>query len=284
MSFTRKEGQSILLPENVADLLVQPMIDASVAARVARVTTTTSSTFRIPVVTADAKAAWVAEGEEIPASSMTISEVLVQPAKLAGRETVSRELADDSNPAALEAVGDSLARDIARQLDAAFFGSKGTNLSQPAGLLDLAGINAVVSTGTGWTNLDAFVQGKYLAEKASARLTAWVANPDDAVELATIKRAAGSNEPLLGPDPSEPGRSQILGLPLHVSPGVPEGIIWGIPRDRAYLVIREGATVEFDSSVFFTSDRIAVRAIMRVAWGFPHPAAMIQINKGGLGG
>ena len=55
-------------------------------------------------------------------------------------------------------------------------------------------------------------------------------------------------------------------------------MVWGIPRSYAYLVIRTGSEVETDKSVFFTSDRIAVRAKVRAAFGFPHPAAIVKIS------
>ena len=43
-------------------------------------------------------------------------------------------------------------------------------------------------------------------------------------------------------------------------------------------MIREDATVETDQSVSFTSDRSAVKAIMRVGFGFNHYAAIVKIG------
>ncbi|MEJ7742083.1 MAG: phage major capsid protein [Nocardioidaceae bacterium] len=68
-------------------------------------------------MTADPTAAWVAEGDEIPISDPTLAELTVTPAKVAGLTIVSRELADDSDPAAAYVVGAGLARDIARRVD-----------------------------------------------------------------------------------------------------------------------------------------------------------------------
>lgn len=53
---------------------------------------------------------------------MTNSLVLFSTRNLAGPgRFVSRELADDSNPAAANVVGQGLARDIARRVDRAFY-------------------------------------------------------------------------------------------------------------------------------------------------------------------
>ncbi len=65
-----------LQPDDFGPLVVQPTIDQAVAAKVSRVVTTSASSFRIPVVTADASAAWVAEGDEITPSDPTLAESL----------------------------------------------------------------------------------------------------------------------------------------------------------------------------------------------------------------
>lgn len=44
------------------------------------------------------------------------------------------------------------------------------------------------------------------------------------------------------------------------------------------MVIREQAEVEADHSVFFTSDRVAVRAILRVGFGFAAPSTVVKIS------
>lgn len=44
------------------------------------------------------------------------------------------------------------------------------------------------------------------------------------------------------------------------------------------MVIREGAEVDADSSVYFSSDRTAIRAKLRIAFAFPHPASIVKIT------
>lgn len=78
--------------------------------------------------------------------------------------------------------------------------------------------------------------------------------------------------------PPSPARRLIEGAPLLISPAVANGVVWGVPADRVTLVIRRDATVRADASVFFTSDRIAVRATMRVGFGFPDPASVQQVK------
>ncbi|MBO1766785.1 phage major capsid protein [Allobranchiibius sp. GilTou38] len=106
------------------------------------------------------------------------------------------------------------------------------------------------------------------------------ANPVDALVLAKLKQygTAQANAPLLQPDPAQPGVRMISGVPLRVSAGVTPGTIWGVPGDRAHIIVRTDATVTADSSVFFTSDRVAVRGTMRCGFSFPHPAAIVKMS------
>ena len=46
-----------------------------------------------------------------------------------------------------------------------------------------------------------------------------------------------------------------------------------LDSSRVWLVLRDDTTVEADRSVFFTSDRAAVKAIMRVGFGLVHAAS-----------
>lgn len=277
MVHTTANSAGILTPDQVTDLLIRPAFEMSVAAQVASLITTSSSTTRFPVVAADPSAAWVAEGGEIAVSDASLTEIDVTPSKLAGLTIATRELVEDSDPSAAEVVGQGLARDIARKLDAAFFGALPS--PAPAGLAALTGVTPV-SAGANWTNVDPFVDALAAAEGVNATLTAFVANPADLVLLSKIKQGTGSQVPLLTADPTAPARRVIFGVPLLVSPAVTAGTVWGVPRDRAFLVSREDATVVTDYSVFFTSDRVAIRATMRVGFGFPHPAALVRITKG----
>lgn len=275
MTMTRANGAVILTPAQVAELLVQPVGQESVAAQVATVVNTGSADYRMPLVTADPLAEWVNEGDEITPSDMVLSEEVVTPKKVAGLTIITRELAEDSSPEAAQTVGDGLARDIARQVDAAFFATV-ANPKAPAGvglLPTTAGNVQLVDAGAAFADLDPFAEAQSLAENVGAALTSFVANPVDSLALQQLKVATGSNQTLLG------GQRNINGVPLLTSPAVAAGTIWGIPKSRVVVVIREDATVERDKSAFFTSDRVAVKAIMRVGFGFNHNAAIVKISK-----
>lgn len=274
---TTTNGAAVLLPDEVGALLVEPTLAMSVAAAVSTIVHTGSKSFRIPLVSADPSAQWVNEGQEITPSDPTLSEVVVTPSKVAGLTIISNELAKDSSPEAAGIVGEGLARDIARKIDAAYFGK--LLPPAPAGLGSVVGVTAVAA-GTAFTNLDAFAEAVAAAEQVGAILTHFVANPADALAMAKLRKSTGSNEPLLSSSATDASTRQLVGVPLLVSPSVVAGTVWGIDGSRSYLVIREDATVEVDASPFFTSDRTAVRAVERVGFAFPHAASVVKITIG----
>lgn len=280
MTTAAASGGPILTAEQIGTLVVQPVLAESVATRVSTVVMTAASSYRVPVLQADPSSAWVAEGSEISPSDATFAEVDVVPAKLAGLTIISRELADDASPQAAETVGQAVARDISRQLDRAYFSSVAA--PAPDGLADLAGVTADVVSGTAWANLDGFAAAISDAEQVGATLGYFVTNPATALELLELKDQSGSNRPLLGNDPANPTQRVIFGVPLLVSQYVAADTVWGVPRDRCFVVVREDTRIDVSTDVYFTSDRIGIKATMRVGFAFAHPAAVVKITLSGV--
>ncbi|MFK0293601.1 phage major capsid protein [Streptomyces sp. NPDC090442] len=272
--FTSTAGISGITPDDYGPLIIEPVERQSIALQVAGTLKTSSTKVHIPVVHTDAGASFVTEGEEIAPTDASLGELEVMPAKCAGLSIVSSELAEDSDPDAQKLVGDGLARSIARVLDQSFFSS--LPFPAPKGLESVDGVGTV-DAGTKFTNLDAFQEAINRAEDVGAAITAFAANPADALTLAKLKQAKDSNVPLLGSDPTTPTRRTILGVPLYVSNAVTAGTIWGIPRDRVMVVMRRNVTLDVSKHARFTSDQVAIKATLRAAHAFPHPAAIQRI-------
>jgi HK97 family phage major capsid protein len=268
---TTTTGSPILSPSAVHSLVIQPIIDQSVAAQVSTVVSVGTTSLRVPRVTADPTAAWTAEGQEIGVSDATLDEITVTPKALKGLVVVTSELAADSSPAALGVVGDGLVRDLRRKIDAAYFGN--TVANGPSGVGSLT--TSTAANGGSWATLDSFEAAKSAAETLHTEITAFVTSPATALALSTLKAfsTAGSNMPLLQSDPTKPSARTISGVPLYVSPSVAADIVWAIPRAHSLFVLRQDASVVTDSSVYFTSDRVAVRATLRV------PMSVVKITK-----
>ncbi|WP_314037864.1 phage major capsid protein [Dietzia sp. CH92] len=264
-----------ILPEQYGPLIVEPVTRAALAFNptVAATVRTAGTNFHVPVVTEDAGAAWVAEGAEITPDDPTIDEIIVTPAKVAGLTILSRELAEDSSPAAAQIVGEGLARSMARQVDAAFFG----DLASPAP----AGLGSLTATATATgelSSVDVFADALAEAEAAGATVTAFVMHPDDALALAKVKVGTGSAQPLLGTDATAGTSRQVLGIPVHVSSSLTAGTAWAVDSSRVLTVLRDDVRLETDSSRYFDSDRVAVRATMRVGFAFPSQGALVKMT------
>lgn len=269
-AFSTADANNTFLPDFIAGLVTQPVVNGSVAAQVSTVLHPGPGThkLRIPLVTGDPSASWVSELEEIVHSEGTIDEAVSDFSKVAGLTRISREMRNDTNPAVLDLTGSGLVRDIARQIDTAFF----TTVAAPAphGLTTTA--FTPVASG-GYANLDPFAEAISKAEEVGASITSWVTNPSVALTLSKIKDQSGSNRTLLD-------RREVLGLPIVVSPYVATGTVWGIPADRVIVAVREDVNVTVDESRYFEYDAIALRAVMRIAFGFPHEAAIVRIASG----
>ncbi|CAM4413895.1 phage major capsid protein, HK97 family [Mycobacterium basiliense] len=266
----------ILTPEQVGDLVIQPLIAQSIAGQVLTSVSTDRHTYRIPIVTTDPSAGWVAEGAEITVSDPDIDELEVTPSKLAALTVISQELADDSSPAAANVIGQGIVRDLTRKTDQALFTA--TTTDGPGGLPGVSGISTV-DAGAAFANVDAFSDALYTSEQHNGTVTAFVTNPATAMTLAKLKTGSDRNTPLLQADPTQPGKRQILGVPLLTCPYVAttNNDVWAVPRAQTFFVVREVAEVESDRSVFFTSHRVAIRAIVRAGFGFPNPPAIVKI-------
>lgn len=281
MPLLSSNGAAILRPEDIQSLVIQPLARASAAMLVSTVVTTGSHATRFPIVQSDASSAWTAEGEEIAVSDPDLDELVVIPRGLKGLCVCSNEMMADSNPAAMTVVGEGLVRDLQVKMDSAFFGDSVSN--GPSGLESLSHVAETERSFDGTT--DVFAEAISLAENAGALTTnpidgrpnlTFVGHPNDVLALSTAKTAEDSNLPLLGPDATAATGRSVLGIPILSSPAVGEGAMWLIPRDRTFVVVRSDPSVIADTSAYFSSDRTAIRAVLRVSFGFPHEAAIVR--------
>ncbi|CAM4518731.1 phage major capsid protein [Nocardia ninae] len=280
MALSTVSGAAVLNPAQIEASLVKPLESiAAIALCSTIVRTAGMSALRIPTTAATPTASFVAEGAEIPVTDADLDELILNPRKLAGLSVITSELAQSSTPQAADIVGRGLAKDIAKKLDMGAFGS--LPAPAPPGLATLSGVKAVAAhvQGGKLTDFDWAAEAESLSALAGGNITHWIAAPDAALLVATTPLGGvGGQMPALQPDPALPTRRQVLGRPLLVSPAVASRTIWGIDQSRSFLAIAEDVTLEADRSVYFTSDRIAIRAKLRVSYGWPEPATVVKIN------
>ena len=286
MSLLTTSAESLLRPETVYQLVIQPTQAASVAYRTATTVPITSTSLRVPYLSADVQAKFTQEGEEIDTSDATVDEIDCVPTKLAALSRISNELAADSSPFAAQVVGDSIARSMSRVIDAAWFSAATSN--GPAGLESLVGQGAQTVPVVGSIeDLDPFLEAQSLIEQAGGVCTSFAADARTVLALSKLRKFDGateSNEPLLSSgDATAPTRRVIAGTPIYpvVAGVIPLGQVWAVDASKVLLVERAGATLEVDRSVGFTSDSVYIRSTMRIGMAFPHPASVVRILSGG---
>ncbi|APX32411.1 hypothetical protein BH708_06385 [Brachybacterium sp. P6-10-X1] len=265
---TTAESNRGILPAEYGALITDPVAEAALAFQpsIAQRVTTSGKTFRVPVLVEDAAAAWTAEGEEIAPSDPTLDEIEVTPAKVAGLTTISRELAEDSSPSAADQVGKSLARALTLQVDKGFMG----NLAAPAAK-GLGSITPTVVSGA-LDSLDSIHEAKAAAAAEGGAPSVLLVNPADLLALAVLKDQADSNRALLA------DTSVVAGLPVVSSRHVAAGSLWMLDATQIVTVLREDVTLAVSHDSHFTSDRVALRATLRVGFAFPKPAALVRID------
>lgn len=280
---TTTTNVSGLLPEDYGRLIVRPLQRASVALEVTTAVRTDSHEWRAPVVTEDATANWYSENDDMSGDDPVFAEVTATPRKIGSVIKISSELAEDSSPEAGEQVGLSIARGIARKLDLTFFGDLTTGVPgdpTPKGLETLSeGTVTLIDTmSSDWVVLDPFADAIADVEDEGGTIDHFVANPSDFKKLLKLKRETGSNEPLLGADPTRPTRRMIYGVPLLSSPGVTPGTVWGIDSDFTYTIVRSDIALERSTERYFENDQVAVKARMRGDFVFTHSKSLAKIK------
>lgn len=284
MTVFRADAAPILRPEDVWALLVEPALEIAIASDVTRTVRMSSPSIRVPRVTSDPEAAWVAEGAEIPHGQPQWDDVDLYAEKLALLSSITNEAARDSSPAAQDEIGRSLGRALARKLDTTLV--SGGHVVDGATVREIVGLAQVAATdlpggtlggGTAFEPSD-WLNAQAVAESRGVRITSWVMNPSTKVDVLVSSLQITDASQLVGVEPSNSGRAGILGSSIITHPAVPLGTVYGVPSERVILGIRDEAEIDFDGSVYFSSWRTAVRAVMRAAFGWTDPAAVVRIR------
>ncbi|PRZ41910.1 HK97 family phage major capsid protein [Antricoccus suffuscus] len=258
-------------PDEYHDLILEGLQTESIAAASGvAVVNTSAATLNIPRITADTTAVWALEGEDLEVGNPALDEIASTPKKVGGVIKVSRELAQDSSPAATKLVGDSLTRSVAVALDKAYFTNSGAQIAKaPKGLPGVTGALTVASDAA---DLDAFTEAQVKVLGARAQVTAWYMNAATYLRFAGIKQADASNVGLLET------QFAINGVPVHVTEDLADDVVYGADTSKALLIIRDRAKVEVSNEAYFSTDEVAVKVTMRADLAFPSPKSIVKIT------
>jgi HK97 family phage major capsid protein len=277
-----------LSTEEIAALVVRPLMAASTALQTTTVLPTNNSKLRVPVVAQDPQAAFVPENTEIDPSDAALAECIIEFSKIAALTRVSSEAMDDTDPEISALIGDGIARDIARVTDRAFFTASTANgfdgVESLVGQSGAAGCQ-VVNVGGPLTNLDPLAEAISKIEAVGAKCTSFCADTSTILALSVIKEFSGttatSNQSLLtiNDDVSQPTSKRVLGVPLWPLPSgvIAPGVIWAWDKSRVMVGMRNTVTLKVSEFPYFSADAWAIRSTARLGTGFPHPQSVVKI-------
>ena len=131
-----------LTREQVANLLVKPLEEASKFLAAGPRIFDTNETLRIPKLGAPTDLSFVGENEQIPEADPDFDEVTLLPTTMKSVKTLTRysnELARQSVVNLDAALRDRLVTDVAAKLDAQFFSAGGDGITTPQGMFAWTG-------------------------------------------------------------------------------------------------------------------------------------------------
>ncbi len=216
---------------------------------------------RIPWVD-DASASFVAEGASIDESEPDLAEVLVATGKIAQLIPVSNEQFFQDSTA--QRLSDSVRRAIMVKANQAFLSQVAPptdTVTPPEGIITQAEVTATNSI---TKDLDPLAEVIGQLENNGAIPNLIVANPLAWSALRTLKASTDSNTSLLGAGTEDQGK-RLLGVPVITSPAVPDGKL--VIIDSTAIAAAVGpVNIARSEHVYFSSDRIALRATWRIGW------------------
>lgn len=225
-------NSSQLTSEQVLNFLIRPLEEASVfLAAGPRIYDTDGSPVRIPKLSSMGTPAFTAEGSAISEVDPTFAEVTLMPSSIRPVASITRfsnQLARQSVIDLTTSLQSKMVRDVADVLDSAFITGTGggTAETSPLGLLNYDGITVAGSAvGTATTDDLYDMLGAALDANVNVGSMRWMIAPTDFVALHKLKDADGRS--LVTPDPSQGAISQLLGLPVTVTPKMPSSAAAG---------------------------------------------------------
>jgi HK97 family phage major capsid protein len=147
-----------------------------------------SETLKMARLTGEGGPAWRSENAQINAGDLTFDQVTFQAKNLDRLVLISRELFEDSDPAASGVIAHSFAKQIALELDRAALRGSGT-APEPLGVLNTSGVTTTThgANGTALSNYDWFLQAAGSIRDNNFMPNAHIVAPRTATDLSLLK-------------------------------------------------------------------------------------------------
>lgn len=271
-----------LTAEQVRAILTAPLETASTFLASGPTIVDTSGPLRMPFGAAPADPddlTWVGENELIPEHDPEFSELSLLPSTMKSIKVLTRfsnELARQSVVSLDQALQARLVADVAAKVDAQLYSASGDGITTPRGMFAWTGTQDVPVGGA--LTLDSILDGQGLALGANvdpARLRLFL-RPSDYMALRAVKD--GDQRYMLQPDAAQGATPTVLGLPVTISPRIPEGR--AALADMAHVVVARDVapSVKVLDQTFGDYDQQAIRVVTRLDAAPTAPEAVVTFS------
>lgn len=275
MSIEVTSGNSTLLQSEVAQLLVQPLEQASTFLSAGPMIIDSNNPVRIPRLASGVTAGFVAEGSQITDGDVSFDEVTLLPSTLKSLKVlvrVTNELRRQSVVALDTVLKQRLIADVSNALDAALWDGTGSS-NTVKGILRASGI----ATGTlDLTDADSLIDGLATAAGNKVTPTHWVMTSSTFSTLRKLKIANPGEtsdqdfrQYLFDPSTIQNGTMfQLFGLPVIITDNIP---VVSSTKNRVALVdfskvvvVRDvDAEVKILDQTWGDYDAVGIRVVTR---------------------
>lgn len=256
MTIQVTSGNSALLQSQIAQLLVQPLQQASTFLSAGPTILDSNNPVRVPRIASGVSAGFIAEGAQITDGSVAFDEIDLLPSTLKSLKVlvrVSNELVRQSVVGLDAVLQQRLITDVASALDAALWSGAGTS-NTIKGVINASGI----ATGElDVADADSLIDGVATAMANKVTPTHWAMTASTFNAFRKLKVGDSDARYIFDPATIQSGTAfQLFGLPVLITDNVPDAAT-GRPQV---------ALVDF-SKVVVARDVDAAVAILDQTWG-----------------
>lgn len=268
-------GQAVTNEEFASYVLDRVRHESVLIQAGARLVTSSAKSLVIPRILTDAALSWFAELDDMSVNAPDADSITLAFKKVGGVLKVGRETVLDSDPAALQVLGDNLAKALALEMDKQLFAGDGTG-NKPTGFLSGTDINGTPTPlQTAGTAIDyaGIITARGAVKASGAKPRVLFVSP--ASETALALQTDAMDRPLLT-GTADGTAEQIGGLRVFVTPALSMTAVVAEP-EQIIVGLRQDAQIAISDQAAFASDAVLIKISARADVGINDPAGIAVI-------
>jgi HK97 family phage major capsid protein len=206
-----------LVPDEFANDLAQALSEQNIFRQISRIVKTSSDRLKIPVAEGGATVNWISENAEIPETSVTFNQVVLNPYKLGCLIRASTELMEDSVFDLQRHIADQFAKEIGKAEEEAF--CIGVGDDRPSGIFSGGADVGVTTSSKTAITFDDVIDLLHSVKPPYRGKSVFVTNDSTIRELRKIKD--GNGQYIWQPAVKDGLPDTILARPVYICPYVP---------------------------------------------------------------